>query len=181
MTNSMRALVAVFLTGLALLMVFKAGLKFAVAGGAAVGLKAPDFTLTDLDGNGISLSDYEGKVVLLNLWATYCGPCREEMPSLNGLMKKMADYSFVILTINIDPGKSERVREFMEENGYTFKVLHDPKKEISALYYFTGIPTTYIIDMNGIIVDKSVGAEDWESRDRIDQLKALSTVTGSVP
>lgn len=180
MKNPWRSLV-VLIAGLTLLTVFGTGLETAVAGGAAVGFKAPDFSLMDLDGNPVSLSDYRGKVVLLNIWATYCGPCRKEMPSLDGLMKEMADYGFVILAISIDPGKSEDVREFMEENGYAFKVLHDPKKKISARYYFTGIPTTYIIDMNGIIVDKAVGSEDWERKDRIDQLKALSTPTGSRP
>ncbi len=180
MTNLKRSLV-VLIAGLTLLTVPGTNLKLAVAAGASVGLKAPDFTLKDLDGNSVRLSDYKGNVILLNLWATYCGPCRTEMPSLNGLMKKMADYKFVILTISIDPGKGEKVRRFMEKNGYALKVLHDPKKEISALYYFTGIPTTYIIDMNGIIVDKAIGSEDWESGYRIDQLKALSTVSGSEP
>jgi peroxiredoxin len=178
MKNPRRFLV-VLIAGLTLLTFLGTGLEVAVAGGAAVGLEAPNFTLKDLDGNPVSLSDYKGKVILLNLWATYCKPCRSEMPSLNGLMKKMADYNFVILAVNLDPGKSEGVKEFLVENGYTFKVLHDPKKKISSRYYFTGIPTTYIIDTNGIIVDKSVGSEDWESEERIDQLKALSTATGS--
>lgn len=151
------------------------GLKPTIAaGGASVGSKAPDFTLKDLDGNEVSLSEYRGNVILLNFWATYCGPCRVEMPSMEALNREMEGYGFVILAVSIDPYKSIKVKDFIEKKGYTFKVLHSPKKEILNLYYFTGIPTTYIIDREGVIVEKAIGAENWESLERIDQLKALS-------
>lgn len=139
-----------------------------------MGSVAPGLTLKDLDGNDVTLSEYRGNVILLNFWATYCGPCRSEMSSLEALNREMEDYGFVILAVSIDPYKNERVREFVQKRGYTFKVLLSPKKEVMSLYYFTGIPTTYIIDRDGIIVEKAIGSENWDSAERIDQLKALS-------
>jgi cytochrome c biogenesis protein CcmG, thiol:disulfide interchange protein DsbE len=174
MPNRRRAFIPILLITLTLISVSGANPKIAVGGGASVGSKAPGFTLKDLDGNDVSLSEYRGNVILLNFWATYCGPCRSEMSSLEALKGEMEDYGFVILAVSIDPYKAEKVKEFVENRGYTFRVLLSPKKEVMKLYYFTGIPTTYIIDREGIIVEKAIGSEDWDSAERIDQLKALS-------
>ena len=142
---------------------------------AKLGSPAPDFTAKDLEENKVSISDYKGKVIFLNIWASWCGPCRKEMPSMESLKEEMKDYNFVILAISVDKGETNKVKAFIERNRFTFKVLHDPKKEIKAKYYYNGIPTTYIIDSKGIVVEKSIGYEQWDSKERIKQFKSLST------
>ncbi len=146
----------------------------AEAGGrAAVGGTAPDFVLKNIDGTDVRLSDLRGKVVLLNFWATWCPPCRSEMPSIESLNRKMKGYDFIVLAVSIDGIETSRLRNFVVGNGYTFSVLHDPEQTVADTYLVMGIPTTYIVDKNGTIVDKSVGAESWDSSERIRQLMSL--------
>ncbi len=167
---------AVFFLGV-LFVVFACGRQAppAEAGGrAVVGASAPDFVLKSVDGNDVRLSDYKGKVVLLNFWATWCPPCRSEMPSIESLSKKMKGYDFVILAVSIDGFETSRLKNMVSPSHYTFTVLHDRDKKVADVYLISGIPTTYIIDKEGTIVDKSVGAEYWDSGDRIKQLMSLA-------
>jgi len=140
---------------------------------AAVGEAAPDFVLASVDGKDVRLSDYRGRVVLLNFWATWCPPCRSEMPSIESLNRKMNGYDFVILAVSIDSFKTSQLKNIVSPNHYTFTILHDPEQKVADIYLISGIPTTYIIDKDGVIVDKSIGAEYWDSKERIGQLMSL--------
>lgn len=120
---------------------------------------APGFQLQSLDGQTISLSDLRGSPVLLNFWATWCGPCRLEMPFLQEVYEdqEWAARGLVMLAVNLqEPG--ETVRKFVEENGFTFTVLLDTGGEVGNLYNISGIPTTYFIDNDGIIKNVKMGA-----------------------
>lgn len=116
-----------------------------------IGETAPDFTLEDLDGNKVSLKDFKGeKIVYLNFWATWCPPCRMEMPDLNRLYEEYKDEDFVVLAVNL--GESEKiVREFIEENQYTFPVLLDESQKVGINYNTFAIPTSVIIDKEGVV------------------------------
>lgn len=124
--------------------------------GAAVGDRAPDFQLQDLEGNEVSLSSLRGSPILLNFWATWCPPCRLEMPFIQEVYQEWTDKGLVILAI--DMGESTAtVREFMQNNNYTIPVLLDTRRVVSQKYNVTAIPTTFFIDRNGVIQDKLIG------------------------
>lgn len=124
--------------------------------GAAVGDRAPDFQLQDLEGNEVSLSSLRGSPILLNFWATWCPPCRLEMPFIQEVYQEWTDKGLVILAI--DMGESAAtVRDFMQNNNYTIPVLLDTRRVVSQKYNVTAIPTTFFIDRNGVIQDKLIG------------------------
>lgn len=124
--------------------------------GAAVGDRAPDFQLQDLEGNEVSLSSLRGSPILLNFWATWCPTCRLEMPFIQEVYQEWTDKGLVILAI--DMGESTAtVREFMQNNNYTIPVLLDTRRVVSQKYNVTAIPTTFFIDRNGVIQDKLIG------------------------
>lgn len=116
-----------------------------------IGEPAPDFTLKDLDGNTVSLKDFKGKkAVLLNFWASWCPPCREEMPDLDKLYQENKSDDFTVLAVNV--GESEKVvKEFIEEKGYSFPVLLDKTQKIGIAYNTFSIPTSVLVDKEGII------------------------------
>lgn len=124
--------------------------------GAAVGDRAPDFQLQDLEGNEVSLSSLRGSPILLNFWATWCPTCRLEMPFIQEVYQEWTDKGLVILAI--DMGESAAtVRDFMQNNNYTIPVLLDTRRVVSQKYNVTAIPTTFFIDRNGVIQDKLIG------------------------
>jgi len=125
------------------------------------GKKAPVFSLEDLSGKKSELKQYRGKVVFLNFWATWCGPCKEEMPSMEELSKKFKEKDFVFLAISVDYAGIKPVKEFIEKYRYTFPVLIDPKCKTLDLFEVKGIPTTFLVDKKGIIIGKAVGPRDW--------------------
>ncbi len=122
---------------------------------------APNFTFRDLNGKIISLSDYKGKVVLVNIWATWCPPCVDEMPSMERLYKKFKGQNFEILAVSIDAEGADAVAPFMKKHRLTFPALLDPEGTIKISYAITGIPESFIIDKGGILVGKIIGARDW--------------------
>lgn len=126
-----------------------------------VGFPAPDFAFPDLNGQQISLSDHRGKVVLVNIWATWCPPCRQEMPSMQKLYERFRGENFEILAVSIDSTGPEAVAPFMRTMNLTFPALLDPKGEIGPLYGLTGVPESIIIDKEGIVVEKIIGPIDW--------------------
>lgn len=130
---------------------------------------APDFSLLDLEGNRVSLSDFQGKVVLLNFWATWCGPCKVEMPAMEALYRHLHSEDFEILAVSIDPQGSVVTRPFQQAWGLTFPILHDPDYHVGALYGARTLPMTFLIDRQGIIQHQIFGARDWNS----DQARAL--------
>ncbi len=131
------------------------------------GVPAPDFTLPDLDGKMVSLSEYKGKVVLLNIWATWCPPCVEEMPSMEKLHQELKNENFKILAVSIDSTGTQDVAPFMEKHKLSFQTLTDTKGTIKSLYQTTGVPESLIIDKNGRIVEKIIGPRDWASPEAI--------------
>ena len=110
------------------------------------GLPAPDFTFPGLDGKMVSLTDYKGKVVFLNIWATWCPPCREEMPSMEKLYKELKSEDFEILAVSIDALGAKAVAPFMNEYRLSFPALLDPEGTIQQLYWTRGIPESFVID-----------------------------------
>jgi peroxiredoxin len=132
----------------------------------AVGMDAPPITGKTLDSapRAKSLADYKGKVVLLNIWATWCGPCREEMPSMEKLYKEFASQGLVIVAVSVDdPGTEQQIRDFVKEFGLTFEILHDPDKKTAQRYQVTGYPESFIIGREGTIRRKVFAAADWSS------------------
>ena len=128
--------------------------------GTEVGKRAPEFTLEDLNGNPVSLSDYQGQKIFLNFWASWCPPCRAEMPDMQKLHEEEYE-DFVILAVNIGETKATAVN-FMMQNNINFKVLLDSDKEIAREYLVRGIPTSYFIDKNGVIFNKTSGTISYE-------------------
>jgi peroxiredoxin len=130
-------------------------------GSLAIGLPAPDFTFPGLDGKMVSLSDYRGKVVLVNIWATWCPPCVEEMPSMEKLYQKLKGKDFEILAVSIDSLGVKAVAPFMKKHKLTFPALIDSAGTLRTSYRTTGIPESFIIDKDGILVEKIIGPRDW--------------------
>jgi len=125
------------------------------------GTSAPDFTFPGLDGKMVSLSDYKGKVVLVNIWATWCPPCVDEMPSMEKLYQKFKRKNFEILAVSIDEPGLKAVAPFMKKSSLTFPALIDSEGTIKTVYGITGIPESFIIDKQGILIKKIIGPVDW--------------------
>lgn len=119
--------------------------------GLRIGVKAPDFELENLSGEKVKLSDYRGKKVILNFWATWCPPCKKEMPAMEKFYQKAGD-DVEILAVNIDP--QYNVKEFTDKLGITFPILLDKKDEVNSAYSVMTIPTTYFINEEGLITNK---------------------------
>ena len=120
---------------------------------------APDFTVTDRDGNAVKLSDFFGKPIVLNFWASWCGPCKYEMPDFEEAYKELGE-DVVFLMVNLTDGYSETVgsaKAFLEEAGYTFPVYFDTLSEGAMTYQVYSIPCTYFLDRNGALVTRNVG------------------------
>jgi peroxiredoxin len=129
-----------------------------------VGSRAPEFEAVDLrTGRPARLGDYRGQVLLLNIWATWCQPCRVEMPSMERLARRLAATDFRILAVSVDEGDSTVVNAFVKELGLTFDVLHDRSGRIQRVYQTTGVPESFVINRQGIIVKKVIGAAEWDS------------------
>jgi len=130
-----------------------------------VGLPAPDFTFPGLDGKKISIFDYRGKVVFVNIWATWCPPCVEEMPSMQKLYQKLKGEKFEILAVSIDSQGAKVVAPFMKKYKLTFPALIDSMGTSKRIYKTTGVPESYIIDKDGILAKKVIGPLDWSQPD----------------
>jgi len=143
--------------------------NWADAGVARVGKKkpvaAPDFTLNTLDGKKVSLKDFRGKVVFLNIWAVWCPPCRREMFSIEILHKTFKDKGLVVIAVNSEESE-KKVSKFIKKKGYTFPVLLDTDGSVTRDSYRTlGLPTTYLIDRKGMVVGKAEGEREWDSEE----------------
>ncbi|MDM5309239.1 redoxin domain-containing protein [Peribacillus frigoritolerans] len=135
-------------------------------GGLKIGAKAPNFSLKTLDGKQVELSDYEGKKVMLNFWATWCPPCKKEMPDMEKYTQQAGE-DVVVLAVNIDPEND--VQAFVEDNGITFTIPLDSqsaKNPVNERYKILSIPTTYFIDKKGIIRNKVISAMTLKDMER---------------
>ena len=145
----------------------------------AVGKLAPDFSLADLNDKHYRLSDFRGKVVFLNFWATWCKPCREEMPSMEILNKNFEKDGLVILAVSIDRVTTTRdIPPFVKGMNLTFPVLVDSWGQTDKPYKRMGVPETFIIDQQGIIQEIVIGPRDWT---RIDSLQVLTKLLNVTP
>ncbi len=136
--------------------------------------KYQDFYLMDLDGVYTRLSESKGKVVFLNFFATWCPPCRNEMPSMQKLHDKMKGSDFEMIAVSVDRGGSDRVKDFIRKNGYTFKVLLDGDGSAAKKYSVSSIPATFIIDKEGNVVHRAIGERDWGNDPVVSELKKLT-------
>ena len=126
-------------------------------------IAAPDFTLEDMDGESYKLHDYRGKVVLVNFWATWCPPCRKEMPALEALYKKLGGDSFAVLAVNQWEDPDHVFAYTGELNVFpTFPILFDPESKISADYGVKGLPTSFLIDKKGRLAYRAIGGRAFD-------------------
>ena len=136
--------------------------------------KAPDFRATSLEtGKVKTIADYKGRVVLLNVWATWCQPCRLEMPSMERLQKELGPEGLQIVAVSIDEGGKDVVKAFVREYGLTFEILHDPSRAIERIYQTTGVPESFVLNKYGIIVKKVIGAAAWDAPVNRDLIRRL--------
>lgn len=149
-----------------------AGLAFGAAAltwvapdsGVEINRPAPNFRAIDLaTRDSVSLEDYHGSVTLVNIWATWCLPCREEMPSMQRLYDSLGTRGFRIAAVSIDEGSPEDVTAFAQKLGLTFDILHDRSGSVQRLYQTTGVPESFLLDRRGVLVKRVIGAHDWSS------------------
>jgi len=134
---------------------------------------APDFAVPDLSGQAVRLSALRGKVVLLNLWTTWCPPCREEMPSMERLYERLRDRDFQLLAVSQDEDGKRVVEPFVKEMRLSFPVLVDPDHQVGDRYGVWGYPETFVIDRTGHVVERVIGPRDWASPEEVASLEAL--------
>ena len=144
------------------------------------GTAAPAFRAMPLVnfGSGVatakSIADYRGHVVILNIWATWCNPCRAEMPSLEHLYEELGPSGLKIVAVSIDnPGMEQPIRDFVREMGLRFEILYDATGKISAAYQTTGAPETFVVGKDGVIRKRVIGATDWNAEPEKALLRQL--------
>ncbi len=135
------------------------------ATGVEVGDHVPAFSAPNLSGEQVSFADLRGQVVLVNIWATWCAPCRVEMPPIQRAYERFRDRGFSVLAVSIDtgPGHREVVARFAGEYGLDFPLLLDPEGRITRVLQTVGVPETFVLDREGRIVKRLIGATDWDS------------------
>lgn len=135
-------------------------------------MPAPDFELPDMDGALHKLSDFRGKVVVLNFWATWCPPCRYEMPAMQRAWEQVRDEDIVFLAVDVGED-ADTVFMFLADYPVDFPLLLDQDAAVIEAYPVTGLPTTYIIDPQGRITHRAVGGREWDDADLLDTLRGL--------
>jgi thiol-disulfide isomerase/thioredoxin len=149
-----------------------------------VGSDAPGFSASTLGATPTvkTLTDYRDRVVLLNIWATWCGPCRTEMPSIEALHREFGPRGLAVVAVSIDEaGQEQAIRDFVREYGLTFEVLHDATGAIQRIYQTTGVPETLVIGKDGVIRKKVIGSTEWNSagnRALVAQLLGVAASAG---
>ncbi len=126
-------------------------------------LSAPSFSLPDLEQKTVRLSDYQGKLVLLNFWASFCTPCRREMPALESLWLRYRDQGLVVLALSADRDNLQRVRAFINQGSYSFPVLLDTEGGVRKTYEVRALPTSYLIGRDGKFVGRIIGEREWDN------------------
>jgi cytochrome c biogenesis protein CcmG, thiol:disulfide interchange protein DsbE len=130
-----------------------------------VGSRAPDFRAIDLaTGDSVSLRErYRGAVTLVNVWATWCLPCQVEMPAMEKVYQSLAPRGFRIAAVSVDEGGPEEVQAFGQKLGLSFDILQDRSTKVQQIYQTTGVPESFLLNRDGIIVKRVIGAHDWGS------------------
>ena len=124
---------------------------------------APDFKLKNLVGEIVALNNFQGKTVLLNFWATWCLPCKEELPSMQRLYKKLGPSGVDVVAVSIDRDNPAKVKRYIDQYNLTFPVLLDPGQEVRKAYFIMGLPTSYLIGPDGNLKGFVSGAREWDS------------------
>ena len=138
-----------------------------------LGEPAPNFQLQDMQGNLVALSDFRGKVVMLNFWATWCGPCRVEMPAMEGLYQTFSRKDFQILAISTDAQGVTVTKPFQQANRLTFPILHDADYRVGLIYGARSLPMTFMVDRQGVVRHQIFGARDWGASEAHQLVKML--------
>jgi peroxiredoxin len=125
---------------------------------------AADFTAAGLSAPAVRLSDFRGQVVFVNFWATWCSPCKEEMPSMERLYRRYKGQGFSIVGVSIDTTDAARVATFVKALGLTFPIALDPRMEVAARYKVRALPSSFLIDRAGNLAGVALGPRDWDSR-----------------
>lgn len=146
-----------------------AGCEQGPAGGNRVGELAPDFTLVDRKGKSWTLSELKGQVVFVNFWATWCAPCREEMPAMQRLLDMMPEDKFKMVAI-LNRDTPANADLFVQKNNITIPILNDMGNNIGPMYGLTGLPETFIIDKQGILREKFIGPAKWDSPEAVQMI-----------
>ena len=145
------------------LLIVLSGLLGMAARPPLVGSPAPEIVLKDLQGRDVKLSDLRGKVVLVNFWATWCKPCKEEMPAMQASYDKLRDKGFFVLAVN-ELEDTARVAEHIRTHGHTFEVVMDHNNQVANVYGVVGLPASFLIDPQGIVRERIAGSLLTESR-----------------
>ncbi len=140
---------------------------------SSVGYLAPDFNLRNLKGNYESLDSFRGQVVVLNFWATWCAPCRVEMPSFEKLYRRYRSEGVAVLAVTLDKNAGPKIKSFVDEYELSFPILLDEECEVERLYPSMTIPFTYVIDREGRVVARVDGAKNWESNKTFEAIEYL--------
>lgn len=135
---------------------------------------APDFSLTDMDGATHRLSDYRGKVVLVNFWATWCPPCKAEMPSMERLYAQFQDRDFELLAVNAEVDGLEVLPDFLQKHPHTFPIPVDTEGDVQVKYGVFRFPESFIIGRDGKVVEHIIGARDWSDNQTIQLIDSLT-------
>ena len=135
---------------------------------------APELQFFNGDGEELTLEDFRGQVVVLNLWATWCAPCRREMPSLDRLQAQLGDEGLLVLPLSLDRGEIDKVKTFYEEVGLpTLGIFHDPKAAAGREFGAYGLPTTIVIDREGQEIGRLLGPAEWDSEEAVTLVRAV--------
>lgn len=138
------------------------------------GKPLPDISFTAMDGKKVRLASFKGKVLFVNLWATWCAPCREEMPGMQKLYEQMKGENFEMIAISIDKDGMKAVSPFVKELGLTFPILLDVEQLAAGPFHITGVPETFLVNQDGIILHHLVGPAKWDRPEITNALKALT-------
>ena len=138
---------------------------------------APNFTLKDAEGNAVSLSDLKGQIVMINFWASWCGPCRQEMPLLEAIYRKYEPLGFTLLGVNVEENSNDG-RAWLAERPVSFPVLYDPENGVSKLYDVIAMPSTVLIDRQGNLRYLHHGYKPGYENDYVNQVRVLARERG---
>lgn len=168
-------LLTILVVFVALVVVFSVARQGGHEGAKIIGAgdRAPEFRLPAPDGRLVSLSDHRGKVVMVHFWATWCPPCVEEMPTLDALYRSLQGKDFEVLAVSVDERGVDAVVPFLSKNRLGLPALLDPRRSIASLYGTYKFPETYLVDREGIVRHKVIGARDWSVPANVNIVREL--------
>lgn len=140
---------------------------------ALVGEVAPDFTLMNMDGEPVTLSELKGQVVVINFWATWCPPCREEKPTMEKLYQRFKDEGLMVLAVNVEENGHQVVSQYLMNYHYSFPIVLDPKAAVQSQYGVFRYPESFVVDRDGVVVERIIGGRDWMANPTYRMIESL--------